>query len=67
MTLVIDQAKAIQAQQVREDVLYVDAAASPGIAPYDAECHFECPDCGEHCRCTGDARRLPHVRCGVRS
>jgi hypothetical protein len=27
--------------------------------------HFRCDDCGVWCECTGDARLLPHNRCGL--
>ncbi len=27
--------------------------------------HWKCPDCFVPCRCTGDARLMPHQRCGL--
>ena len=51
---------AAQEREVRLDVL----ATVPEPRPMAAK-HFRCDDCGQVCACTGDARLLPHERCGV--
>lgn len=28
--------------------------------------HWKCPDCMEECRCVGEARLMPHERCGYK-
>ena len=60
MTAVIDRAMAIADREVRQAAMAVQAPPRPM-----ARRHFRCDDCGTWCECTGDARLLPHTRCGI--
>jgi acetone carboxylase gamma subunit len=51
---------ALEERAVRLDVM----ANAPEPRPM-ATRHYSCPDCGQVCACTGDARLLPHTRCGL--
>lgn len=68
----MDLAVAEQAlsRSIRVEAIGFASTPSPGITParvaVATPAHWTCGDCDQPCWCTGDARLLPHLTCGIR-